>query len=338
MDYKTSKEIQELLGISRTTLHRMEVEGLPFEKIGRSKRYELSTVEYWFSSRQLGIESLVIGNHYSNEGICSVFKVGNMGGMRRSHTTNALVLFSDHTKMYDDRFEINPSGEEVIHYTGMGTKGDQNKEFAQNKTLFESNENGIKVYLFEKFSDQIGFVYRGQVKLIDEPYTELQLDEDKALRTVYMFPLKLINPSIVISEEEVERSNQEKMAVVAKEIKHLSLEEIAQKAKKGPTKSKRKTFSVTYNRNPFVSAYVKKRANGICELCEQPAQFSDKEGNPYLECHHIEFLSQGGKDVIENCVALCVVCHKKAHILNDPEDRYKMMKKTGFDNPLQEVW
>ncbi|WP_205961776.1 HNH endonuclease [Psychrobacillus vulpis] len=90
--------------------------------------------------------------------------------------------------------------------------------------------------------------------------------------------------------------------------------------------------------NPYVSAFVKKRANGVCELYEQPAHFNDKNGKPYLECHHIKFLSQGGLDTIENCVALCVVCHKKAHIVDDPEDRLKMMKKAGFDNPLQEVW
>lgn len=220
----------------------------------------------------------------------------------------------------------------------MGKKGNQSKDFAQNKTLLESNRNGVKVYLFEKFSDQTGFVFRGQVKLIAEPYTELQSDEDKLMRTVYMFPLKLLNQSIVIGEEDVARAIQEKMLVAAKEVKYLSLEEIAKKAKQAPTKSKRKTSTVTYNRNPYVSAYVKKRANGKCELCEQPAQFNDKEGNPYLECHHIEFLSQGGHDIIENCVALCVVCHKKAHILDNPDERYKMMKKAGFVDPLQDIW
>ncbi|MEY2363460.1 HNH endonuclease [Lysinibacillus capsici] len=338
MEYKTSSEIQGLLGISRTTLHRLEKEGLPFEKLGRSKRYELSTVEYWLSSRQHGIESLVVGKHYSNDEITKYFKVGNMGGMRRSHTTNALVIISDHTKMYDDRFEVNSEGEEIIHYTGMGKKGDQDLNFAQNRTLYESNKNGIKVYLFEKFSDELGFVYRGQVRLIGEPYEEQQYGEDNILRKVYMFPLMILNTNVVIEEEEIRQSIEDQFAIAEKEAKFLSLEELAEKSRQKPARSKRKTSTISYFRNPYVSAYVKKRANGVCELCEQPAHFNDKNGKPYLECHHIEFLSQGGPDTIENCVALCVVCHKKAHIVDDPKDRQKMMEKAGFDNPLQEVW
>lgn len=146
------------------------------------------------------------------------------------------------------------------------------------------------------------------------------------------------SPETEISYEELEKATQEKIIEVEKEAKYLSLEELAVKARQAPDKSKRRSSIISYNRNPYVSVYVKKRANGVCELCEQPAQFNDKNGNPYLECHHIEFLSEGGPDIIENCIALCVICHKKAHILNDPADRYRMMKKAGFKDPLQEVW
>lgn len=140
------------------------------------------------------------------------------------------------------------------------------------------------------------------------------------------------------SKEELEKAFQEKLIEVEKEAEYLTLEELAAKARQAPDKSKRRSSINSYNRSPYVSAYVKKRANGNCELCEQPAHFNDKNGNPYLECHHIDFLSEGGADVIENCVALCVVCHKKAHILNEPEDRHKMMKRAGFEDPLQNVW
>ena len=41
-----------------------------------------------------------------------------MGGMRRSLTTNSLVIVSDHTKeLYDDKWV-----DDVLHYTGMGKK------------------------------------------------------------------------------------------------------------------------------------------------------------------------------------------------------------------------
>ncbi len=63
--------------------------------------------------------------------------------MRKSNSTNSLLIISDHTKsLYDDRWE-----EDTLYYTGMGQTGDQSLKFMQNKTLDESNENGVNIYL-----------------------------------------------------------------------------------------------------------------------------------------------------------------------------------------------
>lgn len=75
-----------------------------------------------------------------------------------------------------------------------------------------------------------------------------------------------------------------------------------------------------YNRDPKIAASVKIRANGHCQLCGQKAPFNDESGTPYLECHHIKWLSNGGMDSIDNCVALCPNCHRKMHILNNAGD------------------
>lgn len=75
-----------------------------------------------------------------------------------------------------------------------------------------------------------------------------------------------------------------------------------------------------YHRDPIIAAYTKKRANGYCQLCENEAPFIDMNGEPYLECHHLDWLSKGGKDSIDNCVALCPNCHRKMHAINDPND------------------
>ena len=75
-----------------------------------------------------------------------------------------------------------------------------------------------------------------------------------------------------------------------------------------------------YHRDPTIVAYVKKRANGCCELCGQKAPFDGQNGDPYLECHHMDWLSKGGMDSAENCVALCPNCHRRMHILNDQAD------------------
>jgi len=75
-----------------------------------------------------------------------------------------------------------------------------------------------------------------------------------------------------------------------------------------------------FTRNEYIREFVLLRAEGICELCENKAPFFDKYGNPFLETHHVEYLSKGGKDSIENVVALCPNCHRRIHNLKLESD------------------
>lgn len=68
-------------------------------------------------------------------------------------------------------------------------------------------------------------------------------------------------------------------------------------------------------RDPYIAEWAKRRAKGICLLCDEPAPFIDDKGKPYLEAHHIVWLSEGGKDSVQNVVALCPNCHRKMHVL-----------------------
>ena len=46
-----------------------------------------------------------------------------------------------------------------------------------------------------------------------------------------------------------------------------------------------------------------------------------KDGSPYLETHHIVWLSNGGEVTPDNTVALCPNSHRKMHSLNLKKDR-----------------
>ena len=87
-------------------------------------------------------------------------------------------------------------------------------------------------------------------------------------------------------------------------------------------------------RNPYVAEYAKRRANGRCQLCGNPAPFADSNGKPYLESHHLVWLANGGTDTIDNTVALCPNCHRKMHVLNDARDveKLKTITKNNADN------
>lgn len=83
----------------------------------------------------------------------------------------------------------------------------------------------------------------------------------------------------------------------------------------------------TYVRDPHVVELARNRAKGICQLCGEPAPFNDNNGMPYLEVHHVEWLSRGGADKISNAVALCPNCHSKMHIVDDPADVQYLKRK-----------
>lgn len=76
----------------------------------------------------------------------------------------------------------------------------------------------------------------------------------------------------------------------------------------------RHVTQIVFDRNPYVVAAVLRKANGVCEYCQNRAPFNRKtNGLPYLEVHHVVPLSQGGLDTLENTVAICPNCHRKAH-------------------------
>ena len=123
----------------------------------------------------------------------------------------------------------------------------------------------------------------------------------------------VIAPSAETLEEEFKDAVQKQTA--------KSLNQLKKEAAKKTSKPEASTVQTTvYHRDPAIAAYAKKRANGYCELCGQKAPFIDNNGVPYLECHHIEWLSMGGMDSIDNCAALCPNCHRRMHIVNDPDD------------------
>lgn len=83
------------------------------------------------------------------------------------------------------------------------------------------------------------------------------------------------------------------------------------KGKDRPQRSARSASS--FVRDPNVLGWVLNIAKGICEMCAEAAPFLKKDGEPYLEVHHLRQLAQGGPDQIDNALALCPNCHRNFH-------------------------
>lgn len=297
-----------------------------FEQIQQTKDcgfYSLS------NSGEMFKPNLQINDRLKNQELCDVFKCSPQGGMRRSNRTNSLVIVSNHyTSIYEDRWIG-----DVLHYTGMGQSGDQDIDRSQNRTLKESAVNGVAVFLFEVYGPKgSDYHYRGQVKLAAEPYQEDQLDENSEPRRVWVFPLKPVGTETV---PILEQSDLIKLAQhqesVARKMSNEELERCV--LNQPPEVGRTQVITTTWQRNALVVEYAKRRAAGICELCNSSAPFEDKHGKPYLEVHHIIWLSNDGSDTIDNVAALCPNCHRRMHSLNSRRDIAFLKAKRQKDDP-----
>jgi len=258
------------------------------------------------------------GDVIDNRRLIDIFQCSTQGGMRKSNKLNSLVLVANHVKsIYDDKWK-----DGILNYTGMGMQGDQSLPFMQNKTLAESLTNGVSVHLFEVHVTK-QYTYVGRVELAANPYQEQQGDMDGQTRMVWMFPLKISQGESV--SQDVFDSN---WSNTTKAARQLDTETLREKATNGVTYPVKVTvISRVTERNPYVAEYARRLAAGVCQLCDTPAPFTDTDGQPYLESHHVVWLSRGGSDTIDNVVSLCPNCHRKMHILDITEDRGKIEKR-----------
>lgn len=134
------------------------------------------------------------------------------------------------------------------------------------------------------------------------------------IKTLRLSYAEMLNE--IVAEETKEYKNDYKTA------KMLSNKDLESKVteKYSINKDKKTTRQSTYIRNAYISEYAKRLADGVCQLCGNPAPFNNADNEPYLEIHHIEWLSRGGLDIIDNVTALCPNCHRKMHILDNKDD------------------
>jgi 5-methylcytosine-specific restriction protein A len=143
-----------------------------------------------------------------------------------------------------------------------------------------------------------------------------------------MFPVQLTpEGAIPVLTEEQARIIEDSHAGKARQ---LSDDELRARAKKAKGKPAIRTAQTTaYVRDAAVAEYAKRLAKGICDLCEMPAPFKNRQNEAYLECHHIVWLAKGGEDTIGNTVALCPNCHRTPLIVNRKIDRETLSKSAA---------
>ncbi|MGE9973470.1 HNH endonuclease [Collinsella sp. SGI.178] len=282
-------------------------------------------------------QELNIGQVVSNGRIHDIFGGQTQGGIRLSNEANAMVLISGFgpDAEYDDRWEG-----DTIYYHGPtlneNAKTDSDREYGrfglQLKEQYGPHPGKQrKIFLFSKVLVGIGkrdgkggrngalgrttmFQFEGEV--VPSP-------SEKPWKTDggWIFPLVKASDLAFETDERWVLSGAD--GISDDEIWRRARE--AEEPEKGTGEGRKKVVSRSeYRRSGLISGCIKREAKS-CDLCGAvPFWITDK--TPYLEIHHIKWLSRGGKDRLDNVVALCPNCHRKMHVLNNGKDVEKLKK------------
>ncbi len=118
------------------------------------------------------------------------------------------------------------------------------------------------------------------------------------------------------------------------EPKLVKFEDLRDKAYKNAVEVPENTterLTTNIKRSDLIKTYALYRAGGRCEGCEDEAPFLKRNGEPYLEVHHMIELKNGGSDSPLNVTAICPNCHARVTHGFDGKE-FNELLKTNIQN------
>lgn len=130
------------------------------------------------------------GEEFTEKELYEQFQVRNSGGIRPSRKNKVIILINSFFSEKQGGYEDEISGDsEFVYYVGEG-EGEQ-KMVRNNKSIFESKQNGYTLLYFDK-PEQNRLFYRFQVEY-DSWNQDKQANSMGEYRKVIIFKLKIIS-------------------------------------------------------------------------------------------------------------------------------------------------
>lgn len=258
---------------------------------------------------------------YKRSTIHDKFGGSRQSGISPSRKAPAVFIFTGESGEqygYTDSWD---ASQQVFTYTGEGQEGPMTMA-SGNAAIRDHVEDGRSLHLFEIVSDKDlekaapGAEGRGYVRYIGEMQCAgviegIGPDRTGNPRTIFQF--QLVRVHALEEAEEVQLIAPTKMLSAAGVVNLNELRNKAIQAVKSEKKASRDAKRTLYERAKHVVDYALARAKGICEACGSAAPFVRPSGEPYLEVHHIDRLSDGGLDVPHRVASICPTCHRRIH-------------------------
>lgn len=206
----------------------------------------------------------------------------------------------------------------TYRYFGEGQVGDMEFERG-NRAIRDHLHDGKDLLLFQTLG-------RGQVRFMGQfnccGYDfEQAPDREGDQRQAIVFELAPAD-----SEVDLVDDSEEPVAPTTVDMAALRESALAA-AQDTPQSTGKEARRNLYRRSQAVRRYVLARAEGVCEGCREPAPFTNTNGSPYLEPHHIRRLTDGGPDDPRFMAALCPNCHREIHHGIDGADKNGLLQQ-----------
>ena len=246
----------------------------------------------------------VVGEEYNrSKDIHDKFGGNRQSGIASCASHPYIFLFtgeSGESYGYEDGWH---DGQDIFLYTGEGQIGDM--EFkAGNKAIRDHVKNGKQLLLFYALGKKKPVRYVGEFECSSTVWGNGPDKKGDNRRTI-QFNLHPVASEITYHVEE-DTSLSEKNIT---ELRSNALKSVFPPETADWHQSK----LIRRKRSNIIKEYVLKRANGLCELTNTKAPFFKNNGEPYLEVHHINRLSDGGLDHPSNCAAISPNSHREIH-------------------------
>lgn len=268
------------------------------------------------------LPSFVVGKMYTRKTEITGRYGGNgQSGIAQSRACPAIFVFmadSGEHYGYSDHFDERG----WLTYTGEGRRGDMMLK-GSNLAIVNHAADGRAMHVFVNQGSG-KCEYKGEFVYVSHALRRGP-DRDGKDREIIQFHLMPVSSGsyIDLSALAVEETTSESEEVSLEVLRQRALAAVQPVT---TVADKAVALRQVYKRSQQVRRYVLARANGYCELCEQPAPFLRKDGSPYLETHHINRLSDGGLDHPDHMAALCANCHREVHLGEEAEMHMKQLQ------------
>ena len=268
-----------------------------------------------------------LGRTYKRQALHDQYGGQRQGGISTPKNNPMVLIFTgaggEHWG-YKDEWE--PDG--TFRYSGEGQLGPMQFK-GGNTAIRDHAANGKDLYLFE--ADGRGNArFIGQMVCASFDHVPSMRDGDGNLRTAIVFrllPLEDVGGETLpaVGHDDLQPVHPPSWYWKAP-LQAVANAAILQTSNAATAKEARRRV---LHRSEAVRVFVQRRANGVCEGCQQPAPFATPAGRPYLEPHHVRRLSDGGPDHPAWVVAVCPVCHKRAHHASDAKQFNLMLTRAA---------